>query len=106
MRRACSLGPVEAFVSPGYVTEPAPVPGLDSVIDVALGAERTCALRRGGALWCSTDPRDAARHEPETALGGAKQLAVFWPGKQGHVWRLPGRGAALRRDERPRPARR
>jgi alpha-tubulin suppressor-like RCC1 family protein len=85
MRRACSRGPMEAWVTPDHVVEPVPVPGLGGVVDVALGAHRTCALRKDGSLWCSTDPRHAEPHAAEGALGGARQLAVFWPSDRGHV---------------------
>ncbi len=32
--------------------EPAPVPGIDQVVEVGAGASFTCALERDGSVWC------------------------------------------------------
>jgi alpha-tubulin suppressor-like RCC1 family protein len=85
VRRSCSIGPLEEWVTPSGADDPKPVPNLGDVIQVALGASRTCALRRGGGIWCSTDPRDSGHHSPQVELPGARQLAVFWPWQKGVV---------------------
>jgi sterol desaturase/sphingolipid hydroxylase (fatty acid hydroxylase superfamily)/alpha-tubulin suppressor-like RCC1 family protein len=86
-RKDCSVGPVEARVVPDHVSEPQVVPNVTDVIDVALGSQRTCALRKDGSVWCSNDPR-APGHGGRALSGdmrGAKQLALYWPYKKGHL---------------------
>jgi alpha-tubulin suppressor-like RCC1 family protein len=84
-RRSCGIGPLEDWVTPAHTYEPQVVPSLDGVIDIALGAQRTCALRKDGSVWCSSDPREPARLTLEGELQGATQIAVYWPWDKGHV---------------------
>ena len=86
LRRSCSRGPLEEWVSPAAVAEPRPVPGIKRVVkQMALSSDRTCALLSNSSIWCSTDPRNSGKNTPAVSLVGAKQIAVYWPSQRGHV---------------------
>jgi alpha-tubulin suppressor-like RCC1 family protein len=72
------LGQLGTPPEKAFHPEPAPVPGLTDAVHLASGANRTCAVRADGTVWCwgSWDPyvpRDAAP-APVPRLTGVSAL--------------------------------
>ncbi|WP_067501745.1 fibronectin type III domain-containing protein [Actinoplanes sp. TFC3] len=75
---------------------PQPVPGLSDVLDVAVGDDRTCAVKENGEVWCwgagEFEPRKLPGGPFSEVTAGRRHVCALGPYGAAYCWGSNARG--------------